>query len=134
MLVSIFLYGFIIVVSLIGVTNIFNTLTTSMELRSREFAMFRSIGMSGREFNRMIRLESIFYGSKSLIGGLILGNVLSYIIYLAQGSGSGMTYNIPVAAIIISVVAVILLIYFIMQYSLIKIKRQNIIETIRGIE
>lgn len=134
MLVSIFLYGFIIVVSLIGVTNIFNTLTTSMELRSREFAMFRSIGMTGREFNRMIRLESIFYGSKSLIGGLILGNVLSYIIYLAQGSGSGMTYNIPVAAIIISVVAVILLIYFIMQYSLIKIKRQNIIETIRGIE
>ena len=100
MLVSIFLYGFIIVVSLIGVTNI----------------------------------ESIFYGSKSLIGGLILGNVLSYIIYLAQGSGSGMTYNIPVAAIIISVVAVILLIYFIMQYSLIKIKRQNIIETIRGID
>lgn len=134
MLVSIFLYGFIIVVSLIGVTNIFNTLTTSMELRSREFAMFRSIGMTGREFNRMIRLESIFYGSKSLIGGLILGNVLSYIIYLAQGSGSGMAYNIPVAAIIISVVAVILLIYFIMQYSLIKIKRQNIIETIRGIE
>ena len=74
------------------------------------------------------------YSSKSLIGGLILGNVLSYIIYLAQGSGSGMAYNIPVAAIIISVVAVILLIYFIMQYSLIKIKRQNIIETIRGIE
>ena len=37
-LVSIFLYGFIAVITLIGVTNIFNTITTNMILRSQEFA------------------------------------------------------------------------------------------------
>ncbi len=65
MVIAIFLYGFIIVISLIGVTNIFNTITTNMELRQKEFANLKSIGMTKKEFNRMIRLESFLYGSKS---------------------------------------------------------------------
>ena len=81
--ISVFLYGFIIVISLIGVTNIFNTMTTNMSLRSKEFAMLKSIGMTKKEFNRMIRLESIFYGFKSLIIGCTLGIGLSYLIYKA---------------------------------------------------
>lgn len=64
LLVSIFLYGFITVVALIGITNIFNTITTNMELRAPEFAMLRAVGMTGREFRRMIWLESLFYGGK----------------------------------------------------------------------
>lgn len=67
LVVSIFLYGFIAVITAIGVTNIFNTITTNMNLRSKEFANLKSIGMTKKEFNRMIRLESIFYGTKSLI-------------------------------------------------------------------
>lgn len=59
-LIGIFLYGFIIVISLIGITNIFNTITTCMELRRQEFAMLKSVGMTNKEFNRMIRLESLF--------------------------------------------------------------------------
>lgn len=67
LVVSIFLYGFIAVITAIGVTNIFNTITTNMNLRSKEFANLKSIGMTKKEFNRMIRLESIFYGTKSLV-------------------------------------------------------------------
>ena len=67
LVISIFLYGFIAVITAIGVTNIFNTITTNMNLRSKEFANLKSIGMTKKEFNRMIRLESIFYGTKSLI-------------------------------------------------------------------
>jgi putative ABC transport system permease protein len=68
--IEIFLYGFITVITLIGVTNIFNTISTGMSLRAREFAMLRSVGMTNREFNRMIRLESLMYGSRSLLIGL----------------------------------------------------------------
>ena len=75
--ISVFLYGFIIVITLIGVTNIFNTITTNMSLRSKEFAMLKSVGMTSREFNRMIRLESIFYGAKSLFFGIIIGTALN---------------------------------------------------------
>ncbi len=67
LVVSIFLYGFISVITAIGITNIFNTITTNMNLRSKEFANLKSIGMTTKEFNRMIKLESIFYGLKSLI-------------------------------------------------------------------
>ena len=132
-LVAIFLYGFITVIALIGVTNIFNTITTNMNLRRREFAMLKSIGMTKKEFNRMIRLESFFYGMKSLIIGIPIGCVLSYLIYKALVSGNLIIkYQLPISAIIISAIAVFLLITTIMKYSINKINKQNIIETIRN--
>ena len=133
-LVAIFVYGFIIVISLIGVTNIFNTITTSMELRKPEFASLRSIGMTDKEFNRMIRLESLFMGLKSLLFGVTIGLGLSYMIYhfLKDEFVEIMKFQIPWIAIIISVVVVFLLITMIMKYSLAKIKKQNMIETIRN--
>ena len=132
-LVAIFLYGFITVIALIGVTNIFNTITTNMNLRRREFAMLKSIGMTKKEFNRMIRLESFFYGMKSLIIGIPIGCVLSYLIYKALVNGKLIIkYQLPISAIIISAIAVFLLITTIMKYSINKINKQNIIETIRN--
>lgn len=129
--IAIFLYGFITVISLIGVTNIFNTITTNMELRQKEFANLKSIGMTKKEFNRMIRLESIFYGFKSLIIGIPIGIFLSYMMYRAFAENADMGYILPKSGIVIAVVAVIILISGIMRYSLNKINKQNIIETIR---
>ena len=130
-IIAIFLYGFIIVISLIGVTNIFNTITSNMNLRSKEFANLKSIGMTKKEFNRMIRLESIFYGLKSIIIGVPLGVVGSYLLYLAFNEGIMMPYTFPLIPTIIAVIIVFLLIGGIMKYSLNKINKQNIIETIR---
>lgn len=131
-LVAIFLYGFIIVISLIGITNIFNTITTNMELRKQEFAMLKSIGMTKKEFSRMIRLESIFMGVKSLVFGLPIGIMLSYLIYHFLVGDSGMPYKLPIIAIIIVIFAVFLLITTLMKYSMNKINKQNTIETIRN--
>ena len=130
-IIAIFLYGFIIVISLIGITNIFNTITSNMNLRSKEFANLKSIGMTKKEFNRMIRLESIFYGLKSIIIGVPLGVLGSYLLYLAFNAGVIMPYTFPTMPTIIAVIIVFLLIGGIMKYSLNKINKQNIIETIR---
>ena len=132
LLIAIFLYGFIIVISLIGITNIFNTITTNMNLRSKEFAMLKSIGMTKREFNRLIRLESIFYGTKSLLIGIPLGILGSYAIYKGFHVGNDLGFMLPIQAIIISIVVVFLLIFIIMHVSVKKINKQNIIETIRN--
>ena len=129
-LIAIFLYGFIIVISLIGITNIFNTITTNMELRKQEFAMLKSIGMTSKEFKRMIRLESLFMGIKSLLFGILIGIILSYLIHLS--SDSDIPYKLPIVAIIISILVVFILISLIMKYSLNKINKQNTIETIRN--
>ena len=131
LVIAIFLYGFIIVISLIGVTNIFNTITSNMNLRSKEFANLKSIGMTKKEFNKMIRLESIFYGLKSIIIGLPLGILGSYLLYLAFREGILMEYTFPVMPTVVAVIVVFLLIGGIMKYSLNKINKQNIIETIR---
>ena len=131
-LVGIFLYGFIIVISLIGVTNIFNTITTNMNLRRQEFAMLKSIGMTSKEFSRMIRLESIFMGAKSLLFGISIGVGLSYLEYKPLLGDQGLSFDIPILAIIISIIVVYVLITILMKYSMSKINKQNTIETIRN--
>ena len=132
LLIGIFLYGFITVIILISVTNIFNTITTSMELRKPEFAMLKSVGMTSKEFNRMIRLESIFVCIKSLIFGIPIGLAISYVIYLLLSQNEDLKFEVPFNGIIISSIFVLLLISILMKYSISKINKQNTIETIRN--
>ena len=130
-LISIFLYGFIAVITLIGVTNIFNTITTNMILRSKEFANLKSIGMTTKEFNKMIKLESIMYGAKSLLIGISIGLLGSYAIFKSFTNSIDFGFIVPWQAIIISVIFVFIIVGLTMKYSLNKINKQNIIETIR---
>lgn len=131
LVISIFLYGFITVITLIGVTNIFNTITSNMELRSKEFAMLKSIGMTKKEFNHMVNLETLFYSIKSLIYGTILGIIGSLFVHKAISGQTEFQYTLPTTAIIIAFIFVIIVVYIIMKYSIKKINKQNTIETIR---
>lgn len=130
-LVAIFLYGFIIVISLIGVTNIINTISTNMNLRRREFAMLKSIGMTKNEFNKMINLESIMYSTKALIIGIPLGLLGSFAIYKAFANGSDYGFIFPWQAILIAIFVVYILVSLIMYFALRKTKSENIIDTIK---
>lgn len=133
LIVGIFVYGFIGVISLIGLTNIFNTISTNMQLRSKEFASLKSIGMTKKEFNRMIRLESLMYGIKSLIIGIPLGVLGVFAIFSAFSRGNvPMSFVFPWKAILISIVAVFIVVWLIMKYSISKVNKQNIIETIKN--
>lgn len=132
LIIKIFLYGFITVITLIGVTNIFNTITSNMELRQKEFAMLKSVGMTKREFNRMINLETIFYSTKALIYGIALGMIGTFALYKAFSVKFESGMYIPVKPILISVIAVFILVFIIMRYSISKINKQNTIETIRN--
>lgn len=132
LIIAIFAYGFIIVISLIGITNVFNTINTNMRLRSKEFAMLKSIGMTKKEFNRMIRLESLFYGLKSLLIGVPLGLLGGYAIFKATGNTIMLDYSFPTMAVLISIVFVFSVVWLIMKLSISKVNKQNIIETIRN--
>ena len=132
LIIKIFLYGFITFITLIGVTNIFNTITSNMELRPKEFAMLKSVGMTKREFNRMINLETIFYSTKALIYGIALGMIGTFALYKAFSVKFESGMYIPVKPILISVIAVFILVFIIMRYSISKINKQNTIETIRN--
>ncbi len=131
LVISIFLYGFIIVISIIGITNIFNTITTNMALRNREFAILKSIGMTDKQFKKMIRYESLFYGLKALLFGLPIGIILSYLIYTQTANIYQSGYKIPFISIGICIIFVFAIIFITMRYAIRKSNNQNIIETIR---
>lgn len=131
LIISIFLYGFIIVISLIGITNIFNTITTNMMLRSKEFAILRSIGMKDKEFKKMIRYESVLYGLKALLFGIPVGVLLSYLIYSILGNIYMTSYIFPIKEILICAIFVFCIIFMTMHYAIKKVEKQNMIETIR---
>ena len=127
------MYGFIIVIALIGITNIINTINTSMELRSREFATLKSLGMTKKEFNHMINLESIFIGTKALVIGETLGLILAYYVLTRSVFASFViSFEVPILAVIGSAVFVYVLLLAIMKFAVNKINKKNIIDTIRN--
>lgn len=131
LVVYIFAYGFIGIITLIGVTNIFNTLTSNIDLRQREFAILKSIGMTKKEFNKMINLETLFYSLKALIFGIVLGLIASFAIYKAFAQSLDYGFKVPMQAILISILFVFVIVFIIMKFAIGKINKQNIIDTIR---
>ena len=132
LVVKILMYGFISLVTLIGVTSVFNTISTSMALRKREFAILRSIGLTRGGFNKMLFFESLFFGMKSLIFALPVSIGVTILIhYSLADMVSISTIIIPWEAIIISIVSVFIIVLLTMMYSSSKIKKHNIIEQIR---
>ena len=132
-LLGVFAYGLIVVIALIGITNIINTLSTGMELRSREFATLRSIGMTDKQFAGMVRLESVFISVKALAIGVPLGILISYLLCVMMNRmDDAIIYEPPYKAIILCIVVVIMLIYAIMKLSMTKLRHNNIIETIKN--
>jgi len=132
LIVSIIVYGFILVVTFIGVTSVFNTINSNMELRKRDFASLKSIGMTRKEFNNMINLEAVFYSFKSLVYGIVLGLIGSYGIFALFTRDYSFEYRLPIKSILIAILFIIVIVLIIMRYSIKKINKQNIIETIRN--
>ncbi|ETT56223.1 putative ABC transport system permease [Paenibacillus sp. FSL R7-269] len=132
-IINVFAYTFIIMISLIAIANVFNTISTNIKLRRRELAMLRSIGMSDRNFQRMMNFECAFYGMRALISGLPIGLVFSWLIYRGMfiGGADQIDYIFPWASIGISVFSVLLIVFVTMLYSVSTIKRENIIDALR---
>ncbi|WP_449539157.1 ABC transporter permease [Ferdinandcohnia sp. Marseille-Q9671] len=131
LLMQVFTYGFIALISLISVANIFNTISTSITLRKREFAMLRSVGMTPKGFNKMINYESIFYGVKSLLYGLPISLGVMYLIYLSLGQTFEYGFTLPWLSIIFVVVIIFVIVGLAMLYSIQKIKKENIIDGLK---
>lgn len=128
--VNIFSYTFIIMISLIAVANVFNTISTNIKLRRRELAMLRSVGMSDRDFNKMMRFECAFYGIRALLFGLPVAVVSSWLIFKVMVAGDS-HFVLPWASIGISIVSVFLVIFITMVYAVSKIRKENIIDALR---
>lgn len=130
--VDVFTYVFVIMISLIAIANVFNTISTNIKLRRRELAMLRSVGMSDHDFKKMMNFECAFYGMRTLLFGLPIAGILSWLIYtglIIGGADIGFTF--PWGSIGISVFGVFFVVFITMLYAISKIKRENIIDALR---
>ncbi len=132
MVVDVFSYGFITLISLITVANVFNTISTNINLRRREFAMLKSIGMTPSGFNRMINFECIFYGLKALLFGLPVSLLVCWLINKSMGEGVDMNLLIPWTSVIIAVVAVFAIVFITMMYAMSKVRKENIVDALKN--
>lgn len=130
--VNVFTYVFVLMISLIAIANVFNTISTDIRLRRRELAMLRSVGMSERDFNKMMRFECAFYGMRTLLFGLPLAGALSWLIYKGMAlGGADIRYVFPWVSMAVSVFGVFFAVFITMLYAVSRIKKENIIEALR---
>ena len=128
---KIILYGFVILITLIGVTSVINTINMSVTLRRQEFAMLRSVGLTPSGFNKMIIFECLLFGLKSLIYGISVSLVITYLFHLSFNKMAKTSLIIPYASIIIAILGVFIIVLITMWYATKQIKKENILDIIR---
>lgn len=130
--VNVFAYGFIILISVIALTNVFNTISTNIFLRRRELAMMKAVGMTKSGFNKMMNYECIICGMKGLLLGLPVSVAVTFIIYLSVVNGYAADFYMPWYSIAISVFSVFAVVFIAMLYTMRRIRRENTIDILRN--
>ncbi|MCG8512955.1 MAG: FtsX-like permease family protein [Halanaerobiales bacterium] len=131
LLVKILLYGFVLVVSGIGVVNIVNTITTNILIRKREFAMLKSIGLTPKGLKKMVVVEGLLYGIKASIYGSLLGAGLSYLLYLGLSNVRALLWQIPWSYMAIATIASLVIGYLSVLLPLARVEKENLLELVR---
>lgn len=130
--ISVFSYGFIILISLISVANVFNTITTNLNLRRREFAMLKTVGMTRKGFKKMLNFECLLYGCKALLYGLPVALFFAWLINQSINFGVTLDFTLPWRAIGISVFCVFFVVFVSMLFSMAKINKDNPIDALKN--
>ena len=131
LMVNVFSYGFIILITMISVANVFNTISTNIALRRRDFGMLRSVGMKNGELYRMVGVECLSYGGRALLWGVPLSLAIDYGIQMIATNVSNDGYAFPIGTVAIVVVSVFAIVYLTTFYAVSKLRKDNPIDAIR---
>lgn len=131
-IINVFSYGFIALISLVAMTNVFNTISTNVMLRTRDFAMLQSVGMTAREMRRMLGFECVLYGTRALILGIPVSIFISYLIYDAIAQGYPLPFQAPWIPLGIACLSVFLVVFATMAYAARKVGKQQLVEALKN--
>jgi len=131
-LVMVFIYGFIIMLTLIGLTNVISTISTNVRSRSREFAILQSVGMTRGGLGRMLNLESILCSVKALVIGVPLGIIGAYFLHGILADPVDFAFKIPWIPILQCALGVLTVTWITMRYSASRLRGGSIVEKIRA--
>lgn len=131
LVINVFSYGFILLIGVISIANVFNTISTNIILRRKEFAMLRSVGMSEKGFQKMLNYECLIYGGRSLAIGLPISFIFSFFIHHVINQMVQVDYFIPYISVLLAIAMVFVVVFITMLYTTRKIRRNNVIEELR---
>lgn len=129
--VKVLTYGFVVLISLIAVANVFHTISTNLMLRRKEFAMLRSMGMSPKGFRKMMNFECLIYGIRSMIYGFLLTGLISAALCKTLGAGADVEFLMPWEYLSVAAAGVFLVVFLTMMYTMRVIKKNNIVEELK---
>lgn len=131
--IQVFILCFTVIMALIAVANVFNTLTNSIILRMREFAVLKSVGMGDRAFARMLVCECASYALRGLVIGLVLAIAVAWLLYQALGIAfEGVGFSLPWAYIGAAVALVLVVLAISVAFALRKSHAANVVEALRA--
>lgn len=128
---GILFFGFITIIALISIANIYNSLSASLRSRRQEFAMLQSVGMERSTFREIVTLEGLYTAFGVLLIGLPLGVLTSFAMHKLVSHGMGFAFRIPVLHFAAAAAVVIVLILAIIYTGSRYYGRENIIEQIK---
>lgn len=131
MAIDVLTYGFVILISLISIANVFNTISTNLLLRRKEFAMLRSMGMTPKSFQKMLNFECLIYGLRSIFYGVLLSLLISFLLYRILTGGADISFIFPWHSLFIAVAGIFIVVFITMLYTMRKIKNNNIIDELK---
>ena len=130
-LAEIVIYGFVILLILMGFTSVISTLSTNIRIRSREFAILKSVGMTSASLRKMIYWESLLCILKASLSGISLGIALPFVINLSIRKSFPVLYHIPWGTFVIGMFLLISVVMLITYVTINKLKNKSIIDEIR---
>ena len=130
-LAEIVLYGFVILLIFMGFTSVVSTLATNIRIRSREFAILKSVGMTNASLRKMIYCESIICMIKAFIPGITFGIAIPFVINLSIRKAFPVLYSIPWGIAVVGIAALIVIVMLITCLEMNKLKDKSIIDEIR---
>lgn len=129
--VQTFIYGFVLLLILFTLMNIINMMNSSISKRKKEFAMMLSMGMSPKGIKKIILYESLIYGFKTFLYGVPLSIAIEYFIFKMTYGNNGDPFHISILAYLISFLIIMLVMVITFRFSLRKLNKQNIIESLK---
>lgn len=130
LVLQVLIYGFIILISIITITNIINTIANSINHRKKEFAMLKSVGLEPKGFKKMLSLESLFYAFEGTLLGIPLSVLACFTINKMMTSLT-IPFSMDIKMCVISVCVVFAIIGLTMLYSSAKVRKSSIIEELK---
>lgn len=130
---SVFVYGFLIVIALVALINIVNTINASVSGRMNHYGVMRAVGMSGKQLKQMITVEAATYAVTGSIVGSVLGLLLHRLLFgLIITSIWGEVWQAPVIVLVVTIGAAMLTTIIAVIAPARKIKKMSIVNVVNA--